>query len=107
MKDFKIVKRFFVAHFKAMYNCKFLYTNLEALRIGDRDRTVAEETRINNFGTRWREHAFTEWNEFRNAFIDAAEGSDWPAFQPPAAGSNFVVPIALALTFLFIAQGLN
>ena len=78
---------------------------MEGLRIEGRDKTVHEARLINNFGRRWGANAFTDFETFKEEFLAAKD----PNFGGPVskAGSSFVVPIALALTFLFIAQGLN
>ena len=105
MSHYDNVKGFFQTHLDVMFRCDFIINNLEAMRIGDRDRSVFEENRISNFGVKWRDHGFTEWEEFYEEFMAAAP--DWEGWKEKPTGPGFMVPIALALTFLFVAQGLN
>ena len=116
--DYQIVKKYFVSHLKTMDNCLFIYMNMEGLKIADADpaKTVHEARLINNFGRKWGKQEFPNFEEFKVEFLAAMDanfggevGAAGPDFSGPVstAGSSFVVPIALALTFLFIAQGLN
>ena len=82
----------------------------------DPAKTVHEARLINNFGRKWGKQEFPNFAEFKVEFNAAKDanfggqvGAAGPDFSGPVstAGSSFVVPIALALTFLFIAQGLN
>ena len=108
ISDYEIVRKFFVSHMKTMYNCLYIYMNMDALKIEGADpaKTVHEARLINNFGRRWGENEFTDWEAFEDEFRAAAD-PNFGGQAPSTAGSTFVVPIALALTFLFIAQGLN
>jgi hypothetical protein len=118
ISDYQIVKKYFVSHIKTMDNCFWIFQRMDGLKIEGADpaKTVHEARLINNFGRMWGEHKFTDFETFKEEFVNAMDrnfggqvGVAGPNFSGPVstAGSSFVVPIALALTFLFIAQGLN